>query len=184
MGKGRDGTVPRFFDPVPLVPRNNHAGESRENSSRSRSSRRLLSRYRSHGTQKAPEQIGTCVSWDSPASPDIYKLNYIKTKKKRTVPQIFVPFPTVPWLWVPVPGICGTGIGIPTNPRSTAIIYMDILNVLWVIPINSFWVSYRRPLISYHNMELLFFIKQGHCVSNVIRQIKKFQYFYVEMAIM
>ena len=81
MGKGRDGTVPRFFDPVPLVPRNNHAGESRENSSRSRSSRRLLSRYRSHGTQKAPGQIGTCVPWDSPASPDIYKLNYIKTKK-------------------------------------------------------------------------------------------------------
>ena len=34
MGKGRDGTVPRFFVPVPLVPRDNLAGQSRENLSR------------------------------------------------------------------------------------------------------------------------------------------------------
>ena len=46
MGKGRDGTVPRIFFSVPLVPRDNHAGQSLENLSRSRSSRRLLSRSR------------------------------------------------------------------------------------------------------------------------------------------
>ena len=57
MGKGRDRTVPRFFVPIPLVSRDNHARQSRENSSRSRSSRRLLSR--SHGTQKVSGQIGT-----------------------------------------------------------------------------------------------------------------------------
>ena len=80
MGKGRDGTVPRFFVPVPLVPRDNHAGQSRENLSRSRSSRRLLSRSRSHGTQKVSGQIGTRVPRDSPASPDIYYFNNMKTK--------------------------------------------------------------------------------------------------------
>ena len=59
MSKGRDGTVPRFFVPVPLVPLENHSGQYREILSRSRSSRRLLSR--SHGTQKAPGQIVTRV---------------------------------------------------------------------------------------------------------------------------
>ena len=51
MGKGRDGTVPRKF-------------------SRSRSSRRLLSRSRSHGTQKAPGQIGTRVALSPGPGPD------------------------------------------------------------------------------------------------------------------
>ena len=31
MGKRWDGTVPRFFVPVPLVSRDTHAGQSREN---------------------------------------------------------------------------------------------------------------------------------------------------------
>ena len=80
MGKGRDGTVPRFFVPVPLVPRDNHAGQSRENLSRSRSSRRLLSRSRSHGTQKVSGQIGTRVPRDSPASPG---RNPVKSRDNR-----------------------------------------------------------------------------------------------------
>ena len=39
MSKGRDGTVPRFFNPVPHVPGDNHAGQSREILFRPRSSR-------------------------------------------------------------------------------------------------------------------------------------------------
>ena len=37
IGKGWDGAVPRFFVPVSFVPRDNNAGQSRENLSRSRS---------------------------------------------------------------------------------------------------------------------------------------------------
>ena len=48
QGTGRDSPV--IFVPVPLVPRDNYAGHSRENLSQSRSSRRLLSRSRSRGS--------------------------------------------------------------------------------------------------------------------------------------
>ena len=92
MGKGRDGTVPRFFVPIPLVLRDYHAGQSRQNLSRSRSSRRLLSRSRSHGTQKVSGQIGTRVPRDSPASPDKYKLNYIKTNKSEHLIGAWIQF--------------------------------------------------------------------------------------------
>ena len=44
IDKGRDGTVPRFFVPVPQVLRDNHAGQSRENLSRRFLSRSRLSR--------------------------------------------------------------------------------------------------------------------------------------------
>ena len=56
-------------------------GQSRD--SLSRSSRRLLSRSLSHGTQEAPGQIGTRVPRESSASPDIYKFNYIKQKMEQ-----------------------------------------------------------------------------------------------------
>ena len=44
----RDGTVPRFFVRISLISRDNHAGLSRDFLSRSRSSRGLLSPFRSH----------------------------------------------------------------------------------------------------------------------------------------
>ena len=47
-----------------------------------------------------------------------------------TVPQIFVPVPTVPWLWVPVPvpimGICGTGPGSRHGPGTTAHPWLEL----------------------------------------------------------
>ena len=59
-----------------------------------------------------------------------------------TVPQIFVPVSTVPWLCVPVPEICGTGPGIPnkswdTRPFLRILIYENsIITWKWIAVLN------------------------------------------------
>ena len=74
-------------------------------------SRRILGHRDRPGTERdpCPEMPGFVVPRDFSSG---------------TVPQIFVPVPTVPWLWVPVPvpimGICGTGPGSRHCPGTTA----------------------------------------------------------------
>ena len=100
---------------------------SRENFSRSCSSPRLLSRSRSHGTQKAPGQnfrvlLKSDSGTDRDSCPKMSGFVTLRDFSSGTVPQIFVPIPTSLWLWVPVPimGIRGLGPGSQHCPGTTA----------------------------------------------------------------
>ena len=124
MGKVRDRTVPRYFVPVPLVPRNSHAGQSRENNQINASNwiqgQRDLTGFALHRIPGQGERPWT----DRDSCPEMSGFVVPRDFSIGTVPQIFVPVPTVPWLWVPVPipimVICGTGPGSRHYPGTTA----------------------------------------------------------------